>query len=308
MTEETQLRPITPGAACVATLCAALWGGLAVAIRYTQEDLPPFCTAGLRFALASLFMAVWAKREGASLWPAAGEASRLVVAGLLLYAQIGTFHWGLTQTNSSHASVLIGAHPVIVALLAHFLLPGDRLTWIKSCGLLLASAGLVLVVGGDRGRSSTAHDPATLAGDAVVFTSSLLLGISLVYTKVLLRRMPAGKILFWSYALATVGFLGTSVAIEPLAEARLTPASFWGLMYQSVLVAGFCFAAWTALLRRHRASQLVVFAFGQPLFGMLFGNWFRHDPLSVWLALGGAAIAVGILLVTRRGAADEAAR
>lgn len=286
----------------MATLCAALWGGLAVAIRFTQEDLPPFATAGLRFALASLFMAAWARWDGARLRLDASEAPRLALAGLLLYAQIGTFHWGLTQTNSAHASVLIGAHPVIVALLAHFLLAGDRLTWLKVVGLVLAMAGLLLVVGGDRfaaGTISSSPDPATLSGDIVILFSSLLLGISVVYTKVLLMRFAAGKILFHSYALATLGFLATSAALEPWQTIRFTPASFWGLMYQSVLVAGFCFAAWTALLRRHKASQLVVFAFGQPLFGMCFGNLFRNDPLTLWLAAGAGCIAAGILLVTR---------
>jgi drug/metabolite transporter (DMT)-like permease len=277
---------------------------LAVAIRYTQEDLPPLCTAGLRFALASIFMAAWARREGAKLSLAAEEVPRVILAGVLLYAQIGSFHWGLTQTNSSHASVLIGAHPVIVAFLAHYFLPGDRLTWVKVAGLLLASLGLVLVVGGSQwisgeSNSRSAQDPATLRGDLIVLSSSLLLGVSLVYTKLLLRQMAAGKILFWSYALATCGFLATSAITEPLGQARLTAASFWGLMYQSLLVAGFCFAAWTALLRRHRASQLAVFSFGQPLFGMFFGHLFRNDPLTIWLALGGLAIAAGILLVTR---------
>ncbi len=190
-----------------------------------------------------------------------------------------------------------------MALLAHFLLPGDRLTALKLAGLLLASAGLVLVVAGDRwsGRPTSAvQDPATLLGDAVIMGSSFLLGVSLVYTKVLLTRMAAGKILFFSYVLGTIGFLATSFALEDVRQAHLTAASFWGLMYQSVLVAGFCFAAWTALLRRHRASQLVVFSFGQPLFGMLFGKLFREDPLTAWLALGGLAIAAGIVMVTRR--------
>lgn len=299
---------MTFGAACLATLCAALWGGLAVAIRYTQEDLPPLCTAGLRFALASAFMAVWAKREGAQLRLGEGELPRVAIAGLLLYAQIGSFHWGLTQTNSSHASVLIGSHPVIVAVLAHFFLAGDRLTWLKLAGLALSTVGLLLVVFGAQrsgAASPTAQDPATLLGDLVILASSFLLGMSMIYTKVLLRRMPGGKILFWSYTLATLGFLATSAATENLAEARLTAAGFWGLMYQSVLVAGFCFAAWTALLRRHRASQLAVFSFGQPLFGMFFGGLFRGDPLTLWLAIGGAAIAGGIILVTRGDASEK---
>jgi drug/metabolite transporter (DMT)-like permease len=33
---------------------------------------------------------------------------------------------------------------------------------------------------------------------------------------------------------------------------------------------------------------------------MIFGKLFRNDPLTIWLALGGVAIAAGILLVTRR--------
>lgn len=289
-------RPITLGAACVATLCAALWGGLAVAIIFTQEQVPPFCTAGLRFAFASLFMAAWARWDGVNLSLQPGEGKRVALAGLLLFAQIGSFHWGLTLTNSSHASVLIGAHPVFVAVLAHFVLIGDRLTWQKLAGLLISSVGMLLVLAT---RVPATGDQATLLGDAVILGSSLLLGISMVYTKTLLARMPAAKILFWSYCLGTAGFLGVSAALEPLDTLQFTPASFWALIYQSVLVAGFCFAAWTALLRRHRASQLVVFSFGQPLFGMLFGNLFRGDPLTLWLAIGGLAIALGILLVTR---------
>jgi drug/metabolite transporter (DMT)-like permease len=98
--------------------------------------------------------------------------------------------------------------------------------------------------------------------------------------------------------------LAWSAATEPLASIRFHTASFWGLMYQSVIVAGFCFAAWTMLLRRHKASQLAVFGFGQPLFGMVFGRLFRDDPMTSSLVAGGAAIALGILLVTRERAAQ----
>lgn len=306
-----ELKPITLPAACLATLCAAFWGGLAVAIRYTQDDLPPMATAGLRFAIASLFMAAWARLGGASLALRPGDFRVVAIAGVILFVQIGTFHWGLTRTNSAHASVLIGSHPVIVALLAHFLLVGDRLTWIKLSGLTLATVGLVLVVLGDQLPGlGTLHDtgagggdPANLTGDAIILFSSFVLGASTVFNKHVLVRIGASKLLFWSYLLATSGFLAWSAATEPLASIRFHAASFWGLMYQSVIVAGFCFAAWTMLLRRHKASQLAVFGFGQPLFGMVFGRLFRDDPMTSSLVAGGAAIAMGILLVTRERAA-----
>jgi drug/metabolite transporter (DMT)-like permease len=298
-------KPITLSAALLATLCSALWGGLAVAIRYTQDDLPPLATAGVRFGLAAVFMAAWAWHGGESLKIRSGQAMPIVVAGLLLFAQIGTFHLGLTQTNSAHASVLIGSHPVIVAILAHYVLHGDRLSRIKLAGLLLSTLGLIAVVMGDQlvGAASTAAqaggDPATLTGDGVILFSSFLLGVATVNTKWALSRVSAGPLLFWSYLLASAGFLGCSFVWEPLAEARLDWVSAAGLVYQTAVVSGFCFAAWTSLLRRHRASQLSVFAFGQPLFGMLFGRLMRDDALTVWLALGGVGIALGILLVTR---------
>ena len=298
---------MTLSAACLATLCAMFWGGLAVAIRYTQDDLPPMLTAGLRFGLATAVMAVWAKSERVALRMPPDQWLPVSISGLLLYLQIGSFHWGLTETNSAHASILIGSNPVVVAVLAHFALTGDRLSWTKSAGLLLATAGMITVIAGDtlvglsnpQAATKPPRDPATLWGDLVVLASCILLGTATVYNKHVLRRVPAGRLLFWSYLLATSGFLATSVLAEPLAEATLRPASFWGLVYQSIIVAGFCFAAWTALLRRHRASQLAVFGFGQPLFGMIFGNWFRGDPMTLWLVVGGVGIALGILLVTR---------
>jgi drug/metabolite transporter (DMT)-like permease len=298
---------MTLASAGVATLCAMFWGGLAVAIRYTQDDLPPMATAGLRFGLATFIMALWAKSEGVTLAMPRQQWLPVSISGLLLYLQIGSFHWGLTHTNSAHASILIGSNPVVVAVLAHYLLIGDRLSWTKACGLLLASCGMITVLAGDRllgladpsAAAVEARDPATLYGDLIVLASCILLGMATVYNKHVLRRVPAGRLLFWSYLLATTGFLATSAASEPLGNATLRAASLWGLLYQSIIVAGFCFAAWTALLRRHRASQLAVFGFGQPLFGMIFGNVFRGDPMTVWLVVGGLAIALGILLVTR---------
>ncbi|MEX2558636.1 MAG: DMT family transporter [Pirellulales bacterium] len=286
----------------LALLCAVLWGGLAVAIRYTQDDLPPIGTAGLRFALASAVLVGWARWQHAPLAVQPGQGRAVIVLGLLLFAQIALFHWGLTRTNSAHGSVLIGANPLFVATIAHFVLPGDRLSLSKLLGLSVATAGLVTVVAGEQARWTSAGasaDPATLAGDAIVLASSLLLGIKTVYTKHVLARTEVVKLLVWSNLLATAMFLAYSLVFEGPERYRFTPAAVGGLLYQGLVVAGFCFTAWTYLLRHHRASQLAVFGFGQPLFGILFGVWLRGDAFSVWLGVGALAVAAGVYLVTR---------
>ena len=289
---------MTFAAASLAVLCAVLWGGLTVAVCYTQDTVPPLATAGLRFGIATLLLAATAVWQGASLALRRSQVAAIVPVGLLLFLQIGSFHYGMAYTNSAHGSVMIGSYPVFVALVAHFLLHGDRVSPGKLLGLTVAFAGLVAIVAGASPGSSTAGDAPSLFGDAVVLASSFLIGVNTVMSKRALAVVGVPQLLFWSNLLATGLFFATSLLVEDTAW-RFTPQAVWGLLYQSVVVAWLCFLIWTALLRHHRASQVAVFGFAQPLCGIAFSIWLRSDPMSVSLAIGGVAVAVGIVLVTR---------
>lgn len=298
---DAERMPITFGAASWATLCAVLWGGLAVAVRYTQEALPPLATAGFRFAIATALLAVTAPWQGISLAVDARRLLAILPVGLLLYVQIGTFHFGLAHTNSAHGSVLIGSYPVFVALAAHFALRGDRVSWAKLLGLATAFGGLLSIVAGSTRATgaAAAADPASLGGDAVILFSSMLIGVNTVLSKRALQTVGVYPLLFWSNLLATALFFVTSLAFEAGARWQMTPQAAWGLFYQGVVVAWLCFLIWTALLGRHRASQVSVFGFAQPLCGIAFGVWLRGDPMTLELALGGVLVAAGIVFVAR---------
>jgi drug/metabolite transporter (DMT)-like permease len=297
-------RPITISAAALALFCAALWGGTSVAIQFTQDHWPPLFTAALRFALGSAFIALWTRWDGQSLSVRRGQWGPIVLVGVLLYLQIGLFHWAHKLTSASHGQVMIGTHPVWVVLLAHFVLPGDRVTWRKVLGLVLATGGVALVVATQQ-SNLTQINPSTLLGDAVLLVSSVLLAVKTIATKRSLVHVEPGKLLVWSNIVGTALLAATSLAFEDLGTVRYSTSALLGLLYQGAVVAGFCFAVWTVLLRRHRASQLAVFAFAQPLFGILLGVLLRGEAFYAGLAVGGAMVALGILVVTamegRRG-------
>lgn len=294
-------QPVTLTAAALATLCAVLWGGLAVAVRYTQDDIPPLATAGLRFSIATALLSATARWQGGSLAIAGRQCAAVVPVGLLLFVQIGSFHFGMARTNSAHGSVLIGSYPVFVALVAHFALHGDRLSPLKLLGLLVAFGGLlaILAAGATSSTGDSSADAVTLGGDAIVLASSFLIGVNTVISKRALAVVSVPQLLFWSNLLATVLFFASSFSLERGTRWRFTPDAMCGLAYQGVVVAWLCFLIWTALLRHHRASQVAVFGFAQPLCGMFFGAWFRGDPLTLELAVGALAVAAGIVLVTR---------
>jgi drug/metabolite transporter (DMT)-like permease len=71
----------------------------------------------------------------------------------------------------------------------------------------------------------------------------------------------------------------------------------WALLYSGFVVSGFCFAANAWQLRRHGASQVSVFSFTTPIFGVALGVLLRGDVLSPWLLVSGVAVAVGITMV-----------
>jgi drug/metabolite transporter (DMT)-like permease len=293
------VQPMTAGTAGLAVLCAVLWGGLAVAVRFTQDSIPPLATAGLRFGIATLLLAATVLWQGAPLAIDRRQFAAIWPVGLFLFLQIGSFHYGMAYTNSAHGSVMIGSYPVFVALVAHFLLHGDRVSPGKLLGLALAFAGLVSIVAAAATQGSpAASDQPSLFGDVIVLASSFLIGVNTALSKRALAVVGVRQLLFWSNLLATALFFMTSGLIEHTPW-RFTAAAVWGLLYQGVVVAWLCFLLWTALLRHHRASQVAVFGFAQPLCGMAFGIWLRGDPMTVSLAIGGIGVAVGIVFVTR---------
>lgn len=292
------LKPMTPISAALAILCAALWGANAVAAQFTQEDLPPLGTAGLRFALSVPFLVLWFKLQGSSLRPARSEIAALVAVGLFVFGQIGTFHWGLSKTNSAHASLIIGMNPVVVAALAHFLLQGERLNAWMVLGLLVSAGALALII---LSEAPPGQDAVTTAGDLIMLASCLILGFKLIYSKHVLRRVDPGRLLVWSHLIGAVCLLSTSGAVEGFQAYRFSGASLAGLAFMGIVVAVFCFGMWTILLKRHPAGQLQAFGFAQPFFGVLFGVLLRDDGVTVQLALAAAALGFGITLVTWGG-------
>lgn len=281
-------------------MCAALWGGTSVAIRFTQDAWPPLGTAAIRFSLGTLFVGLWCTVRREPLRLQAGQLPAIVYVGVMLFAQIGLFHWGLTRTNASHGSVIIGSHCLWVALLAHFLLHDERLSLAKGVGLLAAIVGVGTVVFGQTEAPAAGRgDPATVAGDLILLVSAVLLAVKTVYSKHALGWVEPGKLLFWSNLVGSLLLCAASLLWEGTGGYRFTWPAVLAMLYQGLIVAGFCFAVWTAMLRRHRASQLAVFTFAQPLFGMSLAMLLRGDAPSAALLTGGLMVGAGIYLVTR---------
>ena len=271
-----------------------------MATRYSVDALPPITVSGLRFLMATGVMLVWCRLERVSFRLRPEQWRPVIIAGVLLYLQISLFSIGTQWTSTSHSSLFINTFVFWVVGLEHFLLKSVRLTASKTAGLLLAG-GAVLILLWHTGRAAapTQRDMPYLSGDLILLFSAFLLGVKFIYTKLALKVIGPTELIFWHDIVAVVLFALTGWFFEDVTWGRLSISAWLGLLYQGILVGGVCFALQAHLLKHHSATQIAVFSFLTPLFGMILGWLLRGDQLSPWLLVASVAVAGGIYLVNR---------
>ena len=275
-------------------LCA-IWGGLSPALKISLEGVPPFGAAALRFLIGLVSLLIWGGFKGIAWWRPAVTHKHLLAFGALFVFQISVFNLGTELTSSSHSIVFLSTNPVFVALVAHFLIPNDRLNLRKGCGLLLAFFGTWVIFA----QGAEFHGN-TLLGDSLVLLAGFLLGTVMVFSKFLIRHLTAFEVAVWQMIYGVPAFLLLSFWMEQERSYNITASVAVALFYQGAIVAAFCFVAWTGILRRHSVSQVSAFNFTTPLLGVLLSWVLLAEPISSGFILGVSLIALGIYLVANR--------
>ena len=189
---------------------------------------------------------------------------------------------------------------VFTNLFAHYFDSEDKLTPRRLFGLFLAFAGIVYVATG-RPDASLAPHPGW--GNSLMIVSANLLAIRVIYTRRLVQSADPERPVIWQMAFSLPVFLALALASEPLTLKAVDWKPVAAILYQGVLIAGFCFMVWTTLLRKHSAANLSMFGFSVPVFGVAMSAVVFHEELQLNLLLGVALVTAGILIVTRKARA-----
>ncbi len=139
-------------------------------------------------------------------------------------------------------------------------------------------------------------------GDALALLAGSAWGATTVTIRCSsLAAAPATELLLYQL-LGAVALLLPVALVAKEGHADFTPAVWAHLGFQSLVVSFASFLAWCWLLGRYLASQLDVFSFLTPLFGVLLGAWLLGEPLDAAFVAGGAFALAGIARVSvRRG-------
>ena len=291
------LRPLGLGGGLTVLLLSALWGGNFVVLKIALATISPIWVAFWRMSLGSVVVAGWAWSRGTRLSPAAGERGPLVTLGFMLAVQIALLNIGVDFTSPAYGVILLTSHPIFANVISHFFVPGDRLTRRRATGLLIAFTGICLVFFGQPTARLAEHP---VAGNLIVTLSAVLLAARIVYTKQVVQRVEPVLTVVWQMLVSLPAFLLVAALTEPLLKQPFNREAAGALVYQGIVIAGFSEVAWIRLLRHHSPGVLSTFGFAVPVFGVVLSALAFAEPITPRLLAGMAAVAAGILIVTRR--------
>jgi drug/metabolite transporter (DMT)-like permease len=266
---------------------ALIWGSTWAAIKIGVNDVPPFVFA---FARAVAVAAVLTAIAVALRQPFPRGTRTIVIAVVVGLINIGwswaIIFWSEQFVASGLVAVFGAAAPVWTAVLAHFMVKGDRLSAPKVLGLVLGLGGTVILIGAPDTGDGTAGLIATVLLALMPITWAIA---AILQSRFLTRVAPIPTVALGTWA--SVLFL------TPLAMPQVSSGQHWTsasiLAFVYLVVLGTCFGMVVSLwlYRKLRPTTITLIQVIVPAEAILIGTVWLGEPVTARM-LGGAALVV----------------
>ena len=290
----------------VLLLLASIWGAsylfmrLAVRTEAAPGNFPPITLAGIRIAVAALILCAVLKLRGAVFpwhrWP------DIAVIGLINAAlPYFLFAWGAQYIPSNLSAIYTAATPLFTVLLATLFVREERLSPLRSLGIIVGFLGVVYLFADGIGSIGAAGDRFKFWGEVACLTAAFCYGVSNLWAR---RRMmdlqpmqlSAAQLVFGAFWL-----LPPIVLLEqPWLTLDPTPAAIWSLAVLTLLGTAFAQILYFYLLTRVGAARTAQVAYILPLFGLFWG-WMIGETITQ-RAVGALLIVLVGLVIVNAGA------
>lgn len=295
--------PTTPSWRPRFALLALIWGSSFLSIKVAVDVLAPIDVAFLRVALGAIVLLIALAVTRQRL-----PAGRQVWGHLFVIALFGNsipfflLAEGETRISSVLAGIWNATTPLLVLVVATFMLPDERPTPRRVAGLLAGFAGVLIVLGPWRSVGG-----GELAGQLMCLGAAACYGIAFPYTRRFVAGRPdsgtalsAGQLIWSSIQLGIVtAFIGDS-------PSRLPLDPILAMLALGVLGTGFAYILNYAIVRMAGATTASTVTYLVPVVSTALGivvlseqlEW--NQPVGAALVLASVAYSEGLLVRLRR--------
>ena len=302
---KTDFLSTLPGVVAAATLANLLWGSASPCIKLgfrcfgveSADVMSQILFAGVRFTLAGVLTVLFGSLlRRRLLLPKAGSGGMILTLALVQTAlQYGLFFVGLSHAPSFKGSIISPTSSFFALLFAALLFRQERLNVRKVIGCLIGFAGVVLV-----SLSGSLDGSFRFVGEGFLILAAASYGMSSVLIKRFSVREDPVVLSGWQFILG--GLLMTTAGLLGGGRLRAAEPGAWPLLLYLGSLAAVAYTLWSLLLQRHPVSRITVFAFLNPVFGvvlsaLLLGEGKLLDLPRCLLAI--VLVCLGVWIVNR---------
>ncbi len=193
---------------------------------------------------------------------------------------------GLELTTVSHASLIVGTLPVMVAFTSVLFLH-ERLSRVEWIVLLFSPVGTLLIAFSASGSSHAAGP--TLTGDLLIVVSMAAATGFILLSKRLLHKYDSLELTAWMILIGTVLSVCFAEAIHAV-RFHFSTQVWASAAAQGLLATAGAYLFWNWGLARVPASRAGVFLNLEPVVGSCLGVMILHETLGPTALLGAAMI------------------
>ncbi len=274
-------------------LLAALWGSSFLFMRLAGQEFGALPTAGVRVAIAALFLLP------SLLWRGLGPQlathwKKVFFMGLFNSAlPFACFSFALLSISTGLSAILNATVPLFGALVAWFWLK-DRPHGLRIVGLLLGFTGVALLTWDKASFKPDANGLSSAWAIMACLLACLSYGTSASFTKRHLGGLP-------SLVTATGSQLGAALGLALPTwwfwPQHMPGSSAWlALLVLGVLCTGVAYILFFWLIENVGPARALTVTFVVPVFALIYGTVLLQETISLWMLLCAAIIVCGTAL------------
>jgi drug/metabolite transporter (DMT)-like permease len=282
-----------------AGFAATVWGASFIATKVALKDISPITIVWMRFAMGLIILGLAVILRKQFALPNKNEWGYFALLGLLGI----TFHqWlqsnGLKTSEASTTAWIVATTPVFMASLGWLILK-EKLSGIKTLGIVLAFVGVLLVVS-DGDLASISIGKFGAPGDVLILISSVNWAVFSALSRRGLKTYSASLMIFYVMLLGWIFSSVLFVAGGNYIELPALSVNGWlGVIFLGVFCSGLAYIAWYDALQALSTAETGVFLYIEPLIAMVVAFFVLGEPITVASLVGGGVILFGVWLVNK---------
>ena len=276
-------------------LLGAIWGSSFFNIKIATYSYEPYTLALIRVILATVTMLAVSFVYKIKIYAFSKNWVTYALVGVCnITIPFSLIAIGTNKIDSYLAAMLMSTTPITGSILAHLFIKDEKITFLKSLGIILGFTGILLLF----------FDKLIINESNYLFVLIILLGSTFYSVSgilILKKLKKSGNInvttstLIWS----VITLLPLSFIFENPLKSNPTLESTLALIYLGVVATGFAWWLRFKLLSNNGIVFQTQVAYLIPIFGIIFGALILDEQIT-WKAIASLIIIIlGIYIVKK---------